>query len=194
MRILPDLFELRLDCLPNLHKSQLARLSRPLIVTARHPQEGGKHVRMSRRDLLLTFLDWAKFVDVELRSLEELSEIWQEARRRKIGRICSFHDFKQTPGFGVLRQRFRRAEKSGADIFKIVARADSTKDLLALLRFLSTTSACCAMATGRFGPISRLLFPECGSRLVYAPLRRTFHEGQLTLEQLWRLRDSYAKK
>src|ERR1700750_2368734 len=96
MRAPPDLFELRLDHLPNLRESQLLKLRQPLIITARHPAEGGKKVG-SRRDLLLKFLHRAKFVDVELRSLHELAPVWDEARRRRVGRICSFHDFKCTP-------------------------------------------------------------------------------------------------
>src|SRR5438128_512689 len=101
MRAPPDLFELRLDHLPNLRKSQLLKLRRPLIITARHPAEGGKKLRSGRRNLLLKFLPWAKFVDVELRSLLELREVWDEARRLGAGRICSLHDFKRTPQTAV---------------------------------------------------------------------------------------------
>src|SRR5438067_3040489 len=79
MRAPPDLFELRLDYLPNLPESQLLKLRRPLIVTARHPAEGGRKLRSGRRDLLLMkFLPQAKFVDVELRSLQELRTVWDE--------------------------------------------------------------------------------------------------------------------
>ena len=37
------------------------------------------------------------FIDVELRSLSELQDVWGEARRLRVYRICSFHDFKGTP-------------------------------------------------------------------------------------------------
>ena len=52
MRAPPDLFELRLDHLPNLRESQLLKLRRPLIITARHPAEGGKKLRSGRRNLI----------------------------------------------------------------------------------------------------------------------------------------------
>src|SRR2546430_17300114 len=78
MRAPPDLFELRLDHLPNLRESQLLKLRRPLIITARHPAEGGKKLRTGRCDLLLKFLLQAKFVDIELRSLRELREVWDK--------------------------------------------------------------------------------------------------------------------
>jgi 3-dehydroquinate dehydratase len=74
MRAPPDLFELRLDHLPNLDESQLSRLRRPLIITARHPAEGGR--RCNRKNLFRKFLPYAKFVDIELRSMRELREVW----------------------------------------------------------------------------------------------------------------------
>jgi 3-dehydroquinate dehydratase I len=190
MRVPPDLFELRLDHLPNLHVSQLCRLSRPLIVTARHPAEGGK--RCNRKNLLRKFLPYAKFVDIELRSMRELREIWAEARRLAVGRICSVHDFKRTPELSVLRKQFFRSRKANADVFKLVTRADSLRNLLTLVEFLRTQSSfmpVCVMAVGKFGPISRLLFREAGSVFMYAPLRHALYEGQLTLGQLRRRRD-----
>jgi 3-dehydroquinate dehydratase I len=189
----PDFFELRLDRLLSLQKSDIAKLKSPLIITARHPAEGGaaKLSRMERRDLLSKFLPHAALVDVELRSLSALYEIWQEAGRKKVGRICSFHNFHRTPALARLREQRKRAADAGADIFKIVTRADAIDDLITLLRVLrlqSNAARLCVMATGKFGAISRLLFPECGSVLVYAPLNRAFHDGQVTLERLRGLR------
>ncbi len=194
MRALPDLFELRLDHLPTLDPEMLSKLRRPLIITARHPAEGGKKVRINRRDLLLRFLARAQFLDVELRSLPELREVWEKAARLQIRRICSLHDFARTPSLAQLQKQFQRAQNAGADIFKLVTRADTSNDLFTLLQFLrGTRRRCSVMAMGKFGGLSRLLFPECGSVFVYTALRRPLHSGQLTFEQLRRLRDSYTK-
>ena len=194
MRRPPDFFELRLDHLPSLDLDNVSGLRRPLIVTARHPAEGGKALRFSRRDLLMKFLPRAEFVDVELRSLRELSAVWKEAGRSRIGRICSVHHFARTPSHGHLQKQFRRARQAGADVFKLVTRVDNAGDLIVLLQLLRTARhRCCVMAVGKFGPLSRLLFPECGSVFVYAPLRRALDPGQLTLNQLRRLREFYAK-
>jgi 3-dehydroquinate dehydratase I len=187
MRAPPDLFELRLDHLPNLRESQLLKLRRPLIITARHPAEGGKKLRTGRCDLLLKFLPRAKFVDVELRSLRELDAVWDEARRGRVGRICSFHDFKRTPQPAVLQKKMLRARKARADVFKIVTRADTLRDLLTLFEFLwseLSSMRLCVMAMGKFGPMSRLFFREAGSSFIYAPLRHPLHHGQLTFRQL----------
>src|SRR5205823_9913637 len=187
MRAPPDLFELRLDHLPNLRESQLLKLRRPLIITARHPAEGGKKLRTGRCDLLLKFLPRAKFVDVELRSLRELDAVWDEARRGRVGRICSFHDFKGTPQIAVLQKKMLRARKARADVFKIVTQADTLRDLLTLFEFLwsaLSSMRLCVMAMGKFGPMSRLFFREAGSSFIYAPLRHPLHHGQLTFRQL----------
>jgi len=183
----PDLFELRLDHLPNLHESQLLKLRRPLIITARHPAEGGKKLQPGRRNLLLKFLPRAKFVDIELRSLRELHAVWDEARRLRVGRICSFHDFKRTPEPLVLHKKLLGARKAGADVFKVVTRADTLRDLLTLFEFLwseLSSMRLCVMAMGKFGPISRLFFCDAGSSFIYAPLRHPLHHGQLTFRQL----------
>ena len=189
----PDFFELRLDRLLSLQKSDIAKLKSPLIITARHPAEGGaaKLSRTERRDLLSKFLPHAALIDIELCSLSALYEIWQEAGRKKVGRICSFHNFHRTPALARLQEQRKRAADAGADIFKIVTRADAIDDLITLLRVLrlqSNAARLCVMATGKFGAISRVLFPECGSVLVYAPLNRAFHDGQVTLERLRGLR------
>src|SRR6266581_3183437 len=75
----PDFFELRLDRLSPVQESEIAKLKSPLIITARHPAEGGaaKLSQSERRDLLSKFLSQAAFVDIELRSLSALAEIWE---------------------------------------------------------------------------------------------------------------------
>src|SRR4051812_8873141 len=69
----PDFFELRLDHLVASQdevEKTIAQLKAPLIVTARHPSEGGANSLSAprRRDLLTRFIPYAKYVDVELRS------------------------------------------------------------------------------------------------------------------------------
>src|ERR1051325_6369431 len=73
MRRQPDLFELRLDRLAGMEdrmEKRLPKLRRPLMITARHPQEGGfgKLELRHRRDLLTQFLSHASYIDVELRN------------------------------------------------------------------------------------------------------------------------------
>src|SRR5436309_14169119 len=102
MRKPPDLFELRLDCLARIADQleyKVPRLRAPLIITARHPQEGGanKLSLQQRRDLLTRFLRHADCIDVELRSASALHSLLSMAEQKKMRRIISFHDFKSTP-------------------------------------------------------------------------------------------------
>src|SRR4051812_12304490 len=93
----PDLFEIRLDHLVNVADKLEARLPvlrQPLIITARHPREGGANNLSvaQRRTLLLRFMPLAQYLDVELRSIRSLRAVVRAAQERKIKRILSFHD------------------------------------------------------------------------------------------------------
>src|SRR6266700_5391516 len=98
----PNFFELRLDRLAGIVdqlENKLPKLPALLIITARHPEEGGanKLSLRQRRDLLTRFLPYAEYVDVELRSAFVLHSLLTLAGRRKVRRIISFHNFKSTP-------------------------------------------------------------------------------------------------
>jgi 3-dehydroquinate dehydratase-1 len=187
----PDLFELRLDCLVKESKieSGARRLRAPLIITARHPAEGGRNMLSDdlRRELLLRFLPIARLVDVELRSARPFGTVLEQARRLGLGTIISFHDLKTTPSLGSLHAKARRAAQLKPDLFKAATRTDTRIQLTILLRFLASPSPNLPMAImglGRLGPISRLLFAECGSALIYAAIGRPQVEGQLNLQQV----------
>jgi 3-dehydroquinate dehydratase-1 len=123
----PDFFELRLDCLVPVAsevKSSIQLLRAPLIVTARHPAEGGLN-RLSqarRRDLLLRFLPDATLVDVELRSAEGLAAVLEAASELKVGRILSVHDFQETPSLPRLREQLGAAQSRGAYVNQLSSR------------------------------------------------------------------------
>ena len=193
MRKPPDLFELRLDRLAGIVEeveSKLPRLRAQLIITARHPQEGGanKLSLRQRRDLLTRFLPHADYVDVELRSASALRSLLTLAKQRKVRRIISFHNFKSTPPPPVLVAKARAAKACGADIFKIATRTDTPIELTRLLDFVTKKSvdlSVAAMGVGKLGAISRVLLARAGSALVYASVGAgTDIEGQLSLEGL----------
>lgn len=203
MRRRPDLFELRLDYFvgprPPGHgatdsidelEEKIPRLRAPLIVTARHPQEGGANpltVRQ-RRDLFSRFLPHARYIDIELRSVSALRSLCQLARKENVRRIISFHDLKTTPSLGDLQIRARRAKSLGADIFKVATRTDTPAQLARLLDFTAKKDlrlATAAMGIGKLGAISRVLLGYRGSALVYGSVdAATDIEGQLSLQQL----------
>ena len=193
MRKPPDLFELRLDCLARIAdqlEHKVPRLRAPLIITARHPQEGGanKLSLRQRRDLLTRFLPHADYVDVELRSALGLRSLLKLAEQKNVRRIISFHNFKSTPPARILLAKARAAEARAANIFKVATRTDTPFQLARLLDFIANKEVdltISAMGIGKLGAISRVLLARAGSALVYAAVAEgTDIEGQLSLQQL----------
>ena len=188
----PDLFELRLDCLCDV-VDQLERkmsiLTAPLIITARDPREGGigNLSFEKRRDLLDRFLDYAKYLDVELRSARAFKLLLDRAQKQNVRRILSFHDFESTPSTRSLRAKALTAKEHGADIFKVATRTDKPAHLARLADFITQNDvgiAISAMGIGKLGGISRLLLARCGSVLNYGSLQQSFLEGQLPIDVL----------
>jgi 3-dehydroquinate dehydratase-1 len=193
MRKPPDLFEVRLDRLVRLVgklENELPQLRAPLIITARHPREGGENKLslQQRRDLLTRFLPYASYVDVELRSAFALHALLKSADQKRVRRIISFHNFKSTPPPRILSAKARAAKAHGADIFKIATRTDTPIELGRLLSLITNKNVdlpVSAMGIGKLGAISRVLLARAGSALVYASVAAASDiEGQLSLEQL----------
>ena len=193
MRKPPDLFELRLDHLAGIVdqlENKLPWLRAPLIITARHPQEGGANNLSlpQRRDLLTRFLPHARYVDVELRSASALRSLLMLAKQKRVRSIISFHNFKSTPPPRILVAKARAAKACGANIFKIATHTDTPIELTRLLDFVTNKNvnlSVDAMGIGKLGAISRVLLARAGSALVYASVTAgTDVEGQLSLEQL----------
>jgi 3-dehydroquinate dehydratase I len=192
MRRPPDLFELRLDCLVGSLDKLLPKidmLRAPIIITARDPREGGMGnlSSRSRRELLLRFLPRAKYIDVELRSARAFKSVLNYARKRNVGRILSFHDFKSTPSSRALRAKTLQAKKAGGDSFKIACRVDEPVQLARLVDFVlgrDVDLPISAMGIGKLGTTSRLLLAHCGSVLNYGSLHKSRVEGQPPIELL----------
>ena len=192
MRKPPHLFELRLDQLArdvDEVEKKLSKLRAPLIMTARHPREDGANQlsTQQRRDLLSRFLPRARYIDVELRSVNALRSLLQAARRKNVGRIVSFHNLKATPDSRTLQTKARAAKLDGANIFKVATRTDTPAQLARLLEFITNRDAdlpVSAMGIGTLGAISRVLLAHHGSALIYASLCESQIEGQMSLEQL----------
>ena len=189
----PDLFELRLDSFSRAKRleQKLGTLPAPLIITARHPVEGGKNNLSSaaRRDLLLQYLKLAKYVDVELRSATTHRAVLDRAKRSGVGTIISFHDLETTPQLGSLRAKARRAKRLGAAVFKVATRTDTPAQLGRLIEFVFAAKfglPVSVMGIGKLGAISRLALAEAGSSLVYTALKRAGVEGQIGLNEFRR--------
>ena len=188
----PDIFELRLDRLVRAVdrlENKISKLRAPLIITARHPIEGGAN-RLSapqRHNLLARFLSRARYIDVELRSAPVFRSLLRMARKQNVRRIISVHCLRSTPSPNQLREKARAAKMYGADIFKLATRTDTPAQLTRLIDFVAAKErgvAVSAMGIGKLGAASRVLLACCGSALIYVSLGRSDIEGQISLEQL----------
>jgi 3-dehydroquinate dehydratase type I len=188
----PDLFELRLDGLAavidDLERA-IPKLSAPLLITARSSAEGGANnlSLARRRRLLLRFLPMAKYLDVELRFAQELSDIIKHARKAKVGVILSLHVLNTTPSQRLLLSAAIRACSLGADIFKIATRTDRRDQVDRLLNLVKGQDApvpISAMGFGKLGRVSRASLARAGSVLNYAYLAKPSVDGQWSLAQL----------
>jgi 3-dehydroquinate dehydratase-1 len=194
MRKPPDLFELRLDALvPFLDEVRRAvgRLRAPLIITARHPREGGANdlSTAQRRALLLEFLPRARFLDVELRSVPAFRAVLETAAKKRIKAILSFHNFRAMPSLAQLDRLTARAGSLGATFLKIAVRTDTRAQLDNLLQFFEThrrARRTVVMGMGRLGRASRLELFRRGGPLNYAHLGSQVAPGQLSLDELRR--------
>jgi 3-dehydroquinate dehydratase-1 len=196
----PDLFELRLDTLRrSLDKVDRAipKLSAPLILTARHPAEGGHGSLRSdvRRGLLERFLQHAAFIDIELRSLRQMKPFLRKARRQRVAIILSWHDLNGTLSRSALLRKANSAASAGATVFKIVTRTETPAELARLIFLFQKaprTVPIAAMGTGKLGRISRVELAQLGSALTYVSLGEPTVAGQPSLSQLRRHRKAYG--
>lgn len=182
--------EIRLDTLAGAARDLAGAVSAirsPLLFTARHPAEGGAG-RLSpskRRDLLEAFLPAARALDVELRSAGAMADLLERARRRRVTRVVSFHDFRGTPGLPRLRDVVRRSCRTGADIVKIATLLRGPRDLAVLLMLQGTARVPLAtMGMGPLGKVSRLVLAAAGSRLNYGYLDKPQVAGQWPAREL----------
>ena len=189
-----DLLELRVDALEGKLsevRNFLAKAKLPILLTVRHPAEGGigKLSSQRRRSLLEEFLPFAAMVDVEFRSAEAMQEVIAVAKKRGIRVVVSDHHFHRIPTLGQMRERMRRAFAVGADIFKLAAFVEDAGAVARLIDFYTARKArpLAVMGMGKFGQVSRLVLACAGSVLNYGYLDRPNAPGQWEARELKRL-------
>ena len=185
-----DLVELRVDALAGKMaevRKFLAKAKLPVLLTVRHPAEGGigNLSSESRKKFFQEFLPFAALVDVELRSVTVMREVIAAAKERGIGVVVSDHHFHRTPTLAQMCERRRRAFAAGADIFKLACLADTAGSVARLLDFVSTGKGLplAVMGMGKLGQVSRLVLACAGSILNYGFLDKPNAPGQ------WEARD-----
>lgn len=189
-----DILELRIDALAdelNAVRRILPELGLPVLLTVRHPAEGGigNLSSGSRRALFREFLPWASLVDVELRSAKEMREVIAVAKSQGTAVVLSNHHFRSTPSPGRMLGLQRGAFSVGADVFKLAVLTSDARALARLLEFSGRRSPGprAMMGMGKFGQVSRLALASAGSALNYGYLDRPNAPGQWEARELKKL-------
>lgn len=189
-----DILEFRIDALANqldAVRQTLPRLGLPVLLTVRHPAEGGigNLPPVARRDLFEEFLPWASLVDVELRSATGMRDVISAAKSQGTAVVLSNHHFRSTPSTGRMLGLQRAAFSAGADVFKLAALTSDVRALARLLEYAGRKSPGlrAIMGMGKFGQVSRLALAFAGSVLNYGYLDRPNAPGQWEARELKKL-------
>jgi 3-dehydroquinate dehydratase-1 len=189
-----DLVEIRADALAP-HMAQIERIigkiQVPVLLTVRHPAEGGigQLTLAHRREMYRRLLSTVTLIDVELRSLDGLGDVVEEARNRGVGIVVSAHYFHSTPSLPQMLDLQRRSFHGGADIFKLAALTPTAPTLARLLDFIARPAPGprAVMGMGPFGQVSRLTLAQAGSALNYGYLDTPNAPGQWEARELRKL-------
>jgi 3-dehydroquinate dehydratase type I len=194
-----DLIELRIDYLKRMNLAPLLENRRkPLIVTLRRKEEGGKYKGEERKRLsvLQEAIDLgADYIDVELAT--ERSFLQSLIRNKGATQvILSFHDFQGTPSLKELQRLCGQMIRLDADVVKIVSFARSWEDNLIILSLIpyakKRRQKIVAFCMGEKGKMSRIFSPFLGAAWTYASLNRSMASasGQLTvgeMREIWKV-------
>lgn len=175
-----DWVELRVDALPaEVTPEQLLagpRPACPVLLTVRHESEGGcrSMSEAERVAVAKKLLPLAAAIDWETARLAEAQELVTAARAAGVVVIASNHDFEKTPDLATLRRREALARSLGADVVKFAFRLHTAEDMMVGVELLRTaTGPMAVMGMGALGALSRLLYVQHGSCLIYGYLGGT---------------------
>lgn len=188
-----ELIEIRLDYLEKT--AGLEKIVReahvPLIATNRQYEQGGRKSQPDSKrvkDLLKVAAFGFSYVDIEL-TTPNVKQVTAELIRQKIKPIVSFHDLEKTPKTAELRKIVAIQIEAGAEVCKLVTRAERLNDNLTLLSLISETRASTnivSFAMGNQGILSRVLSPMFGASFTYASLQDGMEtaSGQVSIQRL----------
>jgi len=191
-----DIVELRIDMFertePDYVLSWVKRakeLGLSTILTIRSSQEGGKDVP-NRERIFELVSPYADYTDIELSSRALIPYVRNLTKASGKKLIISYHNFELTPANWILREVFREGMRWGADIVKVAVKANSYEDTARLLCVARQEEGQkIIISMGKYGKISRVSGFIFGSVISYAYYRQATAEGQLSLEEMVKLRE-----
>ena len=136
----------------------------------------------------------AEYIDVAFHTEQKhLKDLIKNKFKSKI--IISYHNFEKTPSIKALRDIENKIIRKKGDMIKIATMAKKEEDIVNLTKFAlelkKKRKKFIIIGMGKKGKITRLLAPQLGSEIMYAPLKNTKSSasGQVEagmLREFWR--------
>lgn len=184
-----DLVEVRIDMLGSCWREVINDLRVQWIACNRKVDEGGlwSGDEYSRVMELFKAVELgASFVDIEL-STADVKSVVSRLKRCGVKVIISKHITTHTPSLDELRVIVNQMINLGADVWKVVTKANDIRDNLVVLQLIKEFKVPgISLAMGDLGVISRVLSPLVGGFLTYASVSKGSESapGQLTVYEL----------
>ncbi len=189
-----DVLEIRLDGIANPEiKLFLQGLNKPVLFTNRAEWEGGNFNgdEVDRLQPLYEAVECeASYIDIELKTADDLRQDIIKAAKGKCKSIVSWHNFTVTPSKQALESILMAQYRSTADIGKIVTMATCFDDVLRVLNLQRQAAEMgfplIAFCMGRAGAISRVATAELGGFMTYTSLNKdqSTAPGQLSAQSM----------
>jgi 3-dehydroquinate dehydratase type I len=186
-----DLLEWRLDVTNDPDVEGVVRQAPlPIIATVRSVDQGGRFGGSKAEQLRLILqaaTNGCSYLDWEFCQGEELPAELSRIRNRV---ILSYHNFQETPLDENLVSLFQQMTTAGAEVVKVVTRAQKTEDNLTVLSLIGLGrrqgQKVVAFCLGPLGRISRVACLLVGGAFTYAALETGAEAapGQLTVSEI----------
>jgi len=178
-----DIIELRLDLFSTFpDENKLKGIGKPIIVTIRREEDGGKFKGDEDRRLktLARYSAYADYVDVE----NDVPDEYIRMMKCKI--IESYHNFKETPSYEYLKDLI---EARRGDIFKIATMGRDKSDVLKIVRLLCEYDNLVAFLMGKEFAWTRIMALFLGSPFIYCTVSKSVAPGQLEANKVRKILD-----
>jgi 3-dehydroquinate dehydratase type I len=190
---LADVLEFRLDLMESFRLEEMVQCAqKPVMATYRSIEQGGKGSAdfRTRSDYLMSAIDaGADMVDVECSMPPRFrQEFFRPQRTFKV--VLSCHFVNGTPGRDILEKTLAEFASTGADIVKIVTKAEAPEDNLRVLNLIPKAQKLnikiIAFCMGSMGRLSRIASSLLGGCMTFASLEQGEEsaDGQIPVTEM----------
>ena len=196
---LVDLFEVRIDLIGDGWREVAGRLGKPWLACNRRVEEDGRWQGSESariEELLAAIPLGASIVDIELATPGVAAVVGEIKGRADC--LISYHNLRETPPLGRMREIIESQLSAGADICKLITTARSLADNLATLELIKhfSQTRIVSFAMGALGQLSRVLCPLVGGYFTYASIAegKESAAGQITAGDLYQIYQVLGKQ